>query len=215
MYLYPSPTFAAGDFFMQQLIASYLFQYKTCPLPGLGTLFIKHSPAKSDFLSKTIAAPQPLISFETQETDAGSLVDFIAANTKSPVLTAIDVLGKYCNQLKSELNSNNIAAINMVGSFSADAGGRVQFKPSLLPAALLPAVAAERIIHPEAEHNMLVGDKETTNTEMTEYYTETPVVKNYWWVWALVLAAAGIVAVFVYFNNKLASPSFGNIIPVL
>ena len=199
---------------MQQLIASYLFQYKSCPLPGLGTLYIQNTSASSDFLNKSIAAPQPIISFHTKETDAGSMVDYIAANTKSSVLAAIDALGKYCNQLKSELNANNIAAINMVGSFSADAGGRIQFKSTQLPAALLPPVIAQRVIHPEAEHNMLVGDKETTNTEMTEYYTETPVAKNYWWIWALVLAAAALVTLLVYYNDNLAGSSFGNLTPV-
>lgn len=199
---------------MQQLIASYLFQYKTCPLPGLGTLVIKPVAAKSDFLSKTIAAPQPQISFETKESDAGALVDYIAAKTNNPVLTAIDGLGRYCNQLKSELNAGNIAAINMVGSFTADSGGAVYFKPLQLPAVLLPSADAERVIHPEAAHVMLVGDKETTNTEMTEYYTEAVVEKDYWWVWALVLAAAGVIALLFYYNDNFFSSSFGNITPV-
>lgn len=213
-YLYASPTFAAGDFFMQQLIASYLFQHKACPLPGLGTLLIKNTAAKSDFLNKTIAAPLPQISFETKESEADLLVDYIAAKTNSPVLTAIDELGKYCNQLKGELNAGNVAAINMVGSFTADGGGTILFKPIQLPGFTMPAAEAERVIHPEAEHVMLVGDKETTNTEMTEFYTETPVSKNYWWVWALVLAAAGLIALLFYFNGGFFSSSFGNITPV-
>jgi hypothetical protein len=199
---------------MQQLIASYLFQHKTCPLPGLGTLLMQHSPAKSDFLNKTIAAPQSQICFDLKESDADQLVDYIAIKTNSPVLTAIDALGKYCNQLKTELNAGNIAAINMVGSFTASNDGTVQFKPMQLPATLLPAVEAERVIHPEAAHNMLVGDRETTNTAMTEYYTETAVAKNYWWVWALVLAVAGLAALLFYFSNSLFSTSFGNIAPV-
>lgn len=200
---------------MQQLIASYLFQHNTCPLPGLGTLLIKQTAAHGDFLNKTINPPSPRISFENKETDADMLVDYIAAKTNSPVLTAIDALGKYCNQLKSELNAGNIAAINMVGSFTADDGGGLHFKPLQLPAALLPAVEAERVIHPEAEHVMLVGDKETTNTEMTEYYTETAVVKNYWWVWALVLAAVGLLTILLYYNDSLFSTSFGNITPAI
>ena len=215
MYLYASPTFAAGDFFMQQLIASYLFQHKTCPLPGLGTLLIKQAAAQGNFLHKTITPPQVYISFENKESEADTLVDYIAAKTNSPVLTAIDALGKYCNQLKSELNSGSTTAINMVGSFTADDTGSIHFKPVQLPAALLPAVDAQRVIHPEAEHVMLVGDKETTNTEMAEYYTETPVAKNYWWVWALVLTVVSLLAILLYYNDPLFSPSFGNITPAV
>ncbi len=200
---------------MQQLIASYLFQYKTCPLPGLGTLRIVHKSAAANFPDKTIHAPEPEIVFDHTETDAGTLVDYIAARTNCPVLSAIDSLGKYCNLLKSELNANAIAAINMVGSFSGDAGGEIQFKPAQLPAVLLPAVVAERVVHPEAAHTMLVGDKETTNTQMAEYYAESSVPKNYWWVWAIILGAVALLALLLYYNDAFASSSFGNISPAL
>lgn len=198
---------------MQQLIASYLFQQKTCPLPGLGTLRIVNKSASGDFLDKTIHAPEPVIEFESREADADALVDYIAAKTNSPVLTAIDTLSRYCNQLKSELNANTIAAINLVGSFSADNGGKIQFKPAQLPAVLLPAVAAERVIHPEAAHAMLVGDKETTSTQMAEYYSEAPAAKNYWWLWAIILGMAALLALLLYYNDAFATSSFGNISP--
>lgn len=181
----------------------------------MGTLYIRNKNAESDFLNKHIHPPRPVIEFETNETDAAALLDYIAAVNNSPVMQAIETLGKYCNQLKTEINAKAIATINMVGSFSSGAGGKIQFNPSQLPGALLPVVNAERVIHPDASHSMLVGDKETTTMQMAEYYTENPVTKDRWWIWALVLAAAALLIILFYYNDMLSSTSFGNISPAL
>ena len=69
---------------------------------------------------------------------------------------------------------------------------------------------AERVIHPQAEHSILVGDKETTNTVMTDYFNEEPVVKDRWWIWAIVLGLAALAILLFYFNDADASSFFGN-----
>ena len=57
----------------------------------------------------------------------------------------------------------------------------------------------------------VVGDKETTNVEMTEFFSETTEVKDKWWVGAIVLGVAGLAAVgyYLYMNgfNDLGSKS--------
>ena len=58
--------------------------------------------------------------------------------------------------------------LESLGSFFVDDNGKINFKPEELPAAFSQPVFAERVIHPDAEHQILVGDKETTNTVMTE-----------------------------------------------
>lgn len=199
---------------MQQLITSYLFQHKTCPLPGLGTLSVIQSSAESDFLNKQIKAPQPSVIFEGRETEASALVDFIAGKLGIPVMEAIDALGKYCNQLKTDLSNNNVTVINLAGSLSSGAQSKINFKPAQLNPVFLPPVNAERVIHPDAQHTMLVGDKETTNTEMADYYSETTVTKNYWWLWALVLAVLALIGLVLYYNDASFSPGFGNISPL-
>ena len=72
---------------MHHLIASYLFQNKTCPLPGLGTLSINTSAAEADFTIKQIAAPKPVIQFDdkgkrTKETIGTTMrpYDFMSTN---------------------------------------------------------------------------------------------------------------------------------------
>jgi hypothetical protein len=200
---------------MHQLIASYLFQNKTCPLPGLGTLLMTTTMAESNFTDKTISAPKTIIEFETKENDASNLLDYIAAKTNTTVFQAIDKLGQLCNNLKGAAITNNPATLDGVGNFFTDASGNINFKPLELPFSFFQPVKAERVIHPEAEHNILVGDKETTNTVMTEYFSEeVPVKKDRWWVWAIVLAAIALLALLFYANGASVSSMVGNVTPV-
>ncbi|MGG9963650.1 hypothetical protein [Ferruginibacter sp. SUN106] len=200
---------------MHQLIASYLFQNKTCPLPGLGILSVVAGKAESDFLNTTIKAPLPRIIFEAKENDASNLLDYVASKTNSTVLNTIDALGQFCNNLKAAAISNKPAILDGVGNFFTDSSGNINFKSSQLPAVFLQPVKAERVIHPQAEHQILVGDKETTNTVMTEYFNETPEKSSRWWVWAIVLGTFAILGLLYYLTmDKTASAFGGNTTPI-
>ena len=199
--------------YMQQLISSYLFQHKSCPLPGLGTLMVNPGTAQADFVNKVITAPAPAVTFTTTETEADKLVDFIATKNNSNALSAIEVLGKYCNDLKAAINNDNSASIEGVGNFFIDTAGSILFTPAAVPQAFLPKVDAGRVIHPEAAHNILVGDRETTNMQMAEYYNEAAPAKNYWWVWAIILGIIGLLAILIYSNGIYSSALFGNSAP--
>ena len=199
---------------MHQLIASYLFQNKACPLPGIGTLSVATGKAELDFLNTAITAPPATIIFESKETDASIFLDYIAVKTKNTVFEAIDKLGQFCNSLKAAAITNTTATLEDVGNFFTDASGNIHFKPIALPAAFLQSVKAQRVIHPQAEHTILVGDKETTNTLMTEYYTETPVQKNRWWVWAIVLGIIGLLAILIYYTTTTLTSMAGNAMPI-
>jgi hypothetical protein len=84
-----------------------------------------------------------------------------------------------------------------------------------LPAAFLQPVKAERVIHPEAEHQILVGDKETTNTLMTEYFSEeVHVKKNRWWIWAIILCLVALIIILLYLNNAGLLSMAGNAMPI-
>jgi hypothetical protein len=199
---------------MHHLIASYLFQNKACPLPGIGVLLVTAGKAESDFLNKTLKAPVPFISFIPKEQDASNLLDYIAAKNNATVLNAIELLGQFCNTLKGEIIAANTTTLKGVGNFFTDSSGKINFRPNALPELLLQPVHAERVIHPQAEHTILVGDKETTNTVMTEYFTDEPVKKSRWWIWAIILGIVGIVAVVLYLVNNHSFGMAGNSMPL-
>lgn len=195
---------------MQHLIASYLFQHCNCPLPGIGTLSISTKSSESDFVGKVLTAPAPVINFTEEESDAASFIQFIAAKTNSNSSEAKNALENYSETLGAAIADGTAAAIEGVGNFIVNSSGDLKFEPQQPPAAFLQPVKAERVIHPEAEHTMLVGDKETTNAVMTEYYSEEEIKKDRWWIWAIVFAVIAIVIIIIYVNDPGQSPLFGN-----
>ncbi|MEO6254467.1 MAG: hypothetical protein ABIO79_14235 [Ferruginibacter sp.] len=197
---------------MQEQIASYLFQNKTCPLPGFGTLSLFNSGATSDFTAKSIAAPKPFIRFVDTETNTEGLLNYIAITTGADKYEVTEALDHFCDNLKKEMTDQLNVKIESIGNFFVDSSGKISFKPEELPAAFLQPVFAERVVHPDAEHQILVGDKEKTNTQMTELLAPRSEPKDRWWVWAIVLGAIGIITLVVYFTQFKGTSGFGNAI---
>jgi len=199
---------------MHQLIASYLFQNKTCPLPGLGTLSIHTGRAETDFSNHRITAPEPVIEFKERETSATGLLNYVAHKTNSDQHEVTEALDHFCDHLKNEISVHSKAVLAGVGSFVAGHNGNIIFEQAALPAVFLNPVTAERVIHPKTEHTILVGDKEMTNRIMTEYFNIAPSVKDKWWIWAIVLGLIGLLILLYYFTATNGISLFGNSIKI-
>jgi len=197
---------------MQKQIASYLFQNKTCPLPGFGTLSMFHERAESDFITRSIAAPKPDIRFVNTETDTEGLLNYLAATTGADKYEVTEALDHFCDNLKKEMKDQSKVKLDSIGNFFVNSSGKISFKPEELPVVFLQPVFAERVIHPDAEHQILVGDKEKTNTQMTELLAPKEGVKDRWWIWAVVLGAISLLLVTVYFTEFKGNTAFGNAI---
>ncbi len=200
---------------MQHLIASYLFQNKYCALPGIGTLSLTAGKAATDFLDKKIKAPLTSITFSQTENTTEALPEYIAAKTNSDKYEATEALEHFCDGIKKSVNNNEPFTLESIGQFFVDGSGSIKFKPIDLPAAFLQDVNATRVIHPEAEHAILVGDKESSNTLMHEYFSDgTPLKKNRWWIWAIVIVTVALLALLIYSNSLNASSMAGNAMPI-
>lgn len=174
---------------MQSFIASYLFQHKSICLPGLGTLRVSNLPAQSDFVNKTLLAPHPSIGYSS-DCVAGEEEGFVHYFRQKQGIgwqAATEMLNNWIKETKAVLHQNGQFYLAYIGTFFQK-GAQLSFTQASLPAAFLPPVNAERVIHPEADHSMLVGDKETTTAQMTEYFAGEPVSKRRWWLAALIIA---------------------------
>ena len=120
----------------------------------------------------------------------------------------------FCDDLKNKITKEPGATLDQIGNLVVDRSGKINFKQAELPSAFFQSVVAERVIHPQAEHQILVGDKETTNTVMTEFLTEKPEVKDRWWIWAIVLGAIGLLILLIYFTEANGTSPFGNAIKI-
>ena len=137
---------------MLELISSYLFLHKSCPLPGIGTLHIEDLPAVTDFTNKKISAPLPHISFRTEEIGIEGLLAYLLKNSNTDKGQAGSTIMRFCEDLKNDLTQKKHASLPEIGEWNVDDSGQINFKPAELPPFFLPAVHAERVIHPDAEH---------------------------------------------------------------
>jgi nucleoid DNA-binding protein len=185
---------------MEYLIAPTLFQKKNCRLPGIGTLSLKNHPAVSNIAAAVIKAPEPFISFSpVNESDENVFNEF----------TALSEL------IKNDIEEKGTVTLKGVGDFIKRENGAIDFLPSHIHPLFMPDVTATRVIRQYAEHTILVGDKETTSTQMSGYFgeaeeTEAP-AKGSWWIWAIVLVAVGLAVVGMYLLQN-GFNLFGNVV---
>lgn len=182
---------------MFNIIASSFFQKKYCQLPGIGSLTLKTRSAKADFVNAQILPPVDEIIFSPSSvSDSNTFNEF----------SAISEL------MKRQLNDDGQVDITGVGTFIKNAvNGSISFIPVQLETMFSIPVTAERVIRHDAEHTILVGDVETTNTAMTGFFSDKPEIKQRWWIWAAALGALGL-ALVLFYIYLYGFSNFGNVI---
>jgi len=173
---------------MYQIIAPTLFQNKICRLPGIGTLVMVAHSAETDFVNARIISP-----VET--------IDFIAENYDEKAFNEFSAMSEL---LQKKLDENGSYLLTGIGTFIKKTDGEIGFVPELIDPIFTPPISVERVIRQDEAHAILVGDQQTTNVEMTEYFSDKQPLKDQWWLWAVILAAIGIgLLLFYFFQNGL------------
>ncbi len=179
---------------MYQIIAPSLFQNKICRLPGIGTLVLITHSAEPDFVNASIKSPVDTI-------------DFIAEGNDEKVFNEFSAVSEI---LLKSLNDNGRYFLKGIGTFLKDEAKKIKFAPVTIEPVFTSPVPAERVIRQDVAHAILVGDQQTTNVEMTEFFTEKESSSDKWWIWAIVFAVLGISALLFYIN-KYGVQALGNI----
>jgi hypothetical protein len=197
---------------MQQLLTNYLIEKKTCPLPGIGVLTIEHNSAWYDVANKLMHPPEEKITFnEFGIANANQLVTYIASAKGMDKDSANSMLTAFCNSWLQKLDSYEPMKFGSLGTLQKNKDGKINFINDTSLSFLDP-VPAERVIHKDKVHSVLVGDKETTSSVMTEYYKETVVTnRKPWLAWAAALAGIAIAgAVYHFATHSFSANSMGN-----
>ncbi|MCP9751394.1 hypothetical protein [Ferruginibacter sp. HRS2-29] len=195
---------------MQDILATYLFQHKHCPLPGIGSLIVKEHPAHVQPGERTITAPKPFIGLFRQDFSAAGLIRYIAVEKGTSEEEAQASLKQYCRNLKF-MGAHEEIVLPSAGRFSVSQDGNILFSAEEMPPVYSLPVNAEKVIRPNDPHSMLVGDTETTNTVMTEFYSdEQGAPADRWWIWAIVLTVLAAAAIFFHYQGSGANGSGGN-----
>jgi hypothetical protein len=194
---------------MQQLLADYLFQNKQCALPQIGTLHIKNATASSIFGERKISAPIPVIEFNDDVHSTENVEAYIALQKNITRDEATHQLNRMVEDIQA-LSLGQRLEIPSVGKFYKGENDKIGFIAVEAPNHFLPQVVAERVVHPNDSHTMLVGETETNTAAMAEYYSEEePAMKSKWWVFAIASFAIAATAVGFYASSKSADSFFG------
>lgn len=196
---------------MEHLLATYLYQQKRCPLPGIGTLHFTHDGAQVHHAQKEISASVPTIRFDVNEADAGGLTGYLSQCLHISEEMAGQQLDLFCKKIQQLLPQQKQTLAN-AGAFTKRTNGELLFECKASPSIFLPNIVAERVIHPNATHRMLVGDTHTDTEAMHQRLMDTTDKKRAAWLkWAAGLALVGIAAIAFYYWGSRPGPSgFGN-----
>lgn len=184
---------------MLEVLNGYLIQHKSISIPGLGTIYLERMPAMNDFTNRQVHPPSYRFRFDKYfDAPDKDFFHFLAANKNIPEYEAIKQYNEFAYDLRNRIRQEERFEWPEVGVLTKD-GGEIHFE-STTPLTYLQPVTAERVIRQDAQHAILVGDKETTTQDMSELLSEgTFVERESWWIYALILFAIGVVILFFHF----------------
>ncbi len=199
---------------MRELIASYLVQKKECKLPGLGSLSLASQSASLDIANKEFIAPKNEIQFLPGDAHIeNEFVNYVAMRYHIPAEDAAGEVYKWCLAAKEKLENGEPVDVGYAGTFTMNGDGNISLE-NVKQFPLFGNVNAERVVHQNQHHSVLVGDKETTNEEMNHFYKSSGVplnIKEKWKFNALILAGLAIILLLFYFIfNGFSKNGIGN-----
>ena len=196
---------------MKSIITSFLLQSPKSTLPYIGIFYYQWTSSKLDVVNKQLLPPASEINFyESSDTDAGNLADYIALKQNLELHEARIRLDKFCYSWKEKLNVGEPLNLANVGTLKKNSDGHI----SLVKEAVnfWQPVNAQRVLHQDATHSVLVGDKETTSTLMNQYFNgEIVLEKSHWGTWAIIILAIAACVLFFHFNtHSFSTTGVGN-----
>ncbi|MEO6894118.1 MAG: hypothetical protein ABI136_03725 [Ginsengibacter sp.] len=198
---------------MQDLITSFIIQAKECRLREVGKFNVADIAAKSDIANKQIIPPAIEINYSSREENiSDGLVKYVADKKKISLAQAWDDLNNWCVDAKAKLINGEEILLEPLGVIKKGSTSNI-FVPKISTINFFEPVIAERVIHQNSEHAILVGDRETTSSAMNNYFQEEEVVRknNTWKILAIILFAIALFFLIVHFyGNSFSLSTIGN-----
>jgi hypothetical protein len=189
---------------MFQVLNAYLFQHRSISIPGLGTIYLETSPASVDVAERTMLPPAYRFRFDKYfDAPDAAFFAYLAAQKNIFDYEAIKWYNEFSFELRNRIRAEDAVNWDGVGILKKDGSGNVLFEPAATPVLFLQPTPAIRVTRQDAQHTMLVGDRERTSGEMNEWLLDDAAAarrkKVSWWVIALILGGVCVVILSWYF----------------
>jgi len=189
---------------MYAILNRYLFLHKSIPIPGLGTICMESQAATIDASTRTIHPPVYRFRFDKFfDSPDKDLFAYLSAQQKISDYEALRQYNDFAYSLRDRLNYFREAPWEGLGTLKKDDLGDIHFESSILNPSFLQQVPAEKVIRTNAKHMLLVGDRERSSREMSDWFAEEPIHGNrLWWLVALVGGIAAALIIMFHFSSK-------------
>jgi hypothetical protein len=187
---------------MYTILNRYLFLHKTIPVPGLGTICMESQPAQIDASTRSIQPPVYRFRFDKfSDSPDKNLFNYLSAQQNISDYEALRQYNDFAYSLRDRLNYFREAPWEGLGILKKDDSGEIHFETSIANPFFLQPVPAEKVVHANAKHMLLVGDRERSNSEMSDWFAEEPVHGNrLWWLVALLIGVAAVFVIMINFS---------------
>ena len=187
---------------MWQVLNAYLFQHRSISIPGLGTIYLETMPASVDVADRTMQPPAFRFRFDKYfDAPDKEFFAFVAAQRNILDYEAIKWYNEFSFELRNRIRAEEQVSWDGVGILKKDSSGGVQFEAAPAPMLFLQPVPAMRVSRQDAQHNLVVGDRERTSGEMNEWLHDHARQRKRlpWWVVAVILAGLALAFLGWYF----------------
>jgi hypothetical protein len=189
---------------MYSILNRYLFLHKSIPIPGLGTICLESQAAAIDASTRTIHPPVYRFRFDKfSDSPDKDLFAYLSSQQKISDYEALRQYNDFAYSLRDRLNYFREAPWEGLGILKKDDMGEIHFESSILTPSFLQAVPAEKVVRTNAKHMLLVGDRERSSREMSDWFAEEPIHGNrLWWLVALIGGIAAALIILVHFSSR-------------
>lgn len=189
---------------MFSVLNAYLFQHRSISIPGLGTIYLETLPAAVDVADRTMLPPVYQFRFDKYfDAPDKEFFAYLASQCEILDYEAIKSYSEFAFDLRNRIKTEDEVRWEGIGVLKKDGGGNVLFEPDASPLFFMQPTPAIRVNRQDAQHTLLVGDRERTSGEMNEYLQEDAKGRPRlaWWVIALILAGIGLAILGWYFYS--------------
>jgi hypothetical protein len=195
---------------MFEVLNGYLFQHKNISIPGLGTIYLERLPASADAASKSMLPPTYHFRFDKYfDAPDKDFFSYLATEKNIPDYEAIKWYNEFSYDLRNKIRQEEKVRWDGIGILKKDYAGNIVFESEPESSLFLEPVSAEPITRKNAEHRLMVGDKEKTNHEMDEWLqANAQPQKQNWWIYALVVACVASLILLFHFSLSHSQANF-------
>ena len=195
---------------MFEVLNSYLFQHKNISIPGLGTIYLERLPSTADPSDKRILPPMYHFRFDKYfDAPDKEFFSYIASEKNIPDYEAIKWYNEFSYDLRNKIRQEDKVKWDGIGVLKKDYAGNIIFESEPQSSLFSLPVSAQPITRKNAEHRLMVGDKEKTNHEMDEWlHANAEQKKQNWWIYALVAACVASLILLFHFSISRSQSNF-------